>query len=149
MHELLRTLIELTIVSSGAVVIVLAVRRPLRRVFGARLGYAAWLLVPIAIVAALLPGVDANTPVLRIPIDITAVVPLNSAADASLVPMAQTESNGLLAINWPAWMLTAWAAGALLFVAYLIGAQRAFVRGLGALSESGGTLRAEQSVGCP
>jgi hypothetical protein len=52
-------------------------------------------------------------------------------------------------INWPAWLLLTWGAGAVLFLLYLVVLQRAFLRSLGALSGSSRVLRAESSAGCP
>src|SRR5690606_34547293 len=52
---LLRWLTDGSLAVTGAVLLVLALRRPLRRAFGARLAYLAWSLVPLALVAALLP----------------------------------------------------------------------------------------------
>jgi beta-lactamase regulating signal transducer with metallopeptidase domain len=42
--------------ASGAILLTLALRLPVRRAFGAELGYYLWLLVPVAGLAALFPG---------------------------------------------------------------------------------------------
>jgi beta-lactamase regulating signal transducer with metallopeptidase domain len=47
---------ELTIAASIAIVIVAAVRRPLRRIGGARIAYLSWLLVPTSQLVVLLPA---------------------------------------------------------------------------------------------
>ncbi|WP_222423743.1 M56 family metallopeptidase, partial [Lysobacter antibioticus] len=54
--ELLRALAETAAAMSLAIALVLALRRPLRRAFGAGVAYAAWWLVPLAVVAVLLPA---------------------------------------------------------------------------------------------
>jgi beta-lactamase regulating signal transducer with metallopeptidase domain len=54
--DLVLTLVRLIAVLSAAIVIVLALRIPIRRVFGARIAYALWLLVLMATAAALLPA---------------------------------------------------------------------------------------------
>src|SRR5690606_27445465 len=56
---LLRWLVDGSLAVSAATLLVLALRRPLRRAFGARLAYGAWALVPLALLAALLPRPDA------------------------------------------------------------------------------------------
>ena len=58
-HELLQGLIGVTLAGSAAIVPVLALRRPLRKVFGAQVAYALWWLVPAAMAAALLPALAA------------------------------------------------------------------------------------------
>ena len=54
--DLLGLLVRLVLVVSAAIVIVLALRAPMRAAFGARIAYALWLLVPIAALAALMPA---------------------------------------------------------------------------------------------
>lgn len=55
-HELWVWLIEATLASSAAIALVLALRMPMRRVFGAQMAYATWLLVPVSWLALLLPA---------------------------------------------------------------------------------------------
>lgn len=54
--DLVLTLARLIAVFSAAIVVVLALRIPIRRAFGARIAYALWLLVPMATAAALMPA---------------------------------------------------------------------------------------------
>ena len=54
--ELLAGLLQATLAGSAAIVMVLALRRPLRRAFGVGVAYAAWLLVPAALLASVLPA---------------------------------------------------------------------------------------------
>ena len=54
--ELLQTLTLTTLATTFALLLVMAVRTPLRRHFGARIAYLAWWLVPLAILAVLLPA---------------------------------------------------------------------------------------------
>lgn len=60
--ELLAALVESAVASSVAIVLVMLLRRPLRARFGAATVYAVWLLVPVALLAVLLPSA-AVTPV--------------------------------------------------------------------------------------
>ena len=73
--ELLGTLIEATLAVSAAVALVLLLRRRLREAFGARVAYAAWWLVPAALVAVLLPAaVQPVGPVVFTPVATAAAV---------------------------------------------------------------------------
>src|SRR5690606_5125961 len=55
----LETLVEATLASTAAIVLVLLLRRPLRKAFGARVAYAAWGLVPVSLLAILIPAAQA------------------------------------------------------------------------------------------
>jgi bla regulator protein BlaR1 len=141
--DALRELLALTLVSSLIIALVLLVRRPVRRAFGASVTYRAWLLVPIPLVAMLLPGAPGASSEL---VTYVQMDPVYSLVQRSLsVPLDASASS----INWYAWLLGAWAVGATLFFAWFLGQQRAYVRGLGKLSENRGTLRAESAAGCP
>ena len=43
------------LVAAIAILVVIALRRPVRAAFGARLAYSLWLLVPLAALGSLLP----------------------------------------------------------------------------------------------
>ncbi|RPE74807.1 M56 family metallopeptidase [Vulcaniibacterium tengchongense] len=60
--EALATLLESAAAASAATLLALALRRPLRRAFGAEVAYAAWALVPLAAWAVLLPTAAAPLP---------------------------------------------------------------------------------------
>jgi beta-lactamase regulating signal transducer with metallopeptidase domain len=143
--EIVRYLIVLTIASSVAILITLAMRRALRLLFGAAASYAAWLLVPAAMVAVLLPTPHSWGVTLESPSRIDSASALSHALDRSLSSLLQTAS----ATDWTSLGLVAWCVGAGLFLVYLAGLQRAFVGSLGALSGSRRVLRAERSAGCP
>lgn len=49
-------LLAMTLAVSALAVVLLALRRPLRRAFGARIAYLAWIILPCALLAALLPA---------------------------------------------------------------------------------------------
>jgi bla regulator protein BlaR1 len=142
MLELLRNLVALTLVSSVSVVIVLSLRQMIRRAFGASVGYSAWLLVPISILALFMPGARDAGYELVIQAQVS---PVSSLVTRSLVAPLDAH----LSLNWQAWLMAAWAAGAVIFVAYIVGLQHAFVKGLGTLSDAHGTLRAQTAAGCP
>ncbi len=140
--EALRHLLALTLVSTAVISLVLLIRKPVRRAFGASITYRIWFLVPIPLVAMLLPGAPGASSEL---VTYVQLDPVYSLVQRSLSVPLDTGSS----INGYAWLLGAWGVGAALCLAWLLGVQRAYVRGLGALSEDGGTLRAESSAGCP
>src|SRR4051812_12462454 len=130
--EALRELFALTLVSSLIISLVLFVRRPVRRVFGAAVTYRIWLLVPIPLVAMLLPGAPGASAEF---VTYVQMEPVYSLVQRSLsVPLDASASS----INWYAWLLGAWSTGAAILFIYFIGQQRAYVRGLGKLSENRG-----------
>ena len=59
--ELLLELFQATVALTGALALVALLRRPLRRWLGAGVAYAAWIVVPLAVVAVLLPARSGGT----------------------------------------------------------------------------------------
>lgn len=101
---------------SLALLLVWALRRPLRRWFGARVAYGLWLLPPVALLAALLPA----------PVRVVSWAPLGSIG--ALVP-----ANAALADA--GWRFTdlapsLWLAGALIALCWQWLAQRHFLTAL-------------------
>lgn len=135
-HELWAWLIEASVASSAAVLLVLALRRWLRRAFGPQLAYLLWAMVPLATLATLVPKPPvadvAAAPMLQAMTLPTALV------DAGL-PMAQT-------LAWRPWLLALWLAGGLLFVLRQWHRQIAFRRGLEPLLPQGDALRAHAAI---
>jgi bla regulator protein BlaR1 len=142
MTELLRNLLALTLVSSASIVIVLSMRQAVRRAFGASVGYGAWILVPISMLALFIPGARDAGYELVIQAQVS---PVSALVTRSL----DTSLRAYPSIDWQAWLMGVWGIGAAIFVAYIAGLQRAFEKGLGTLSDSTGTLRAQTAVGCP
>jgi beta-lactamase regulating signal transducer with metallopeptidase domain len=56
MHELSRLLISASLVLTAVALLILALRAPLRRGFGAELAYLAWGALPLSLLATLLPA---------------------------------------------------------------------------------------------
>jgi len=124
---LLRWLTDGSLAVTGAVLLVLALRRPLRRAFGARLAYLAWSLVPLALVAALLPR---PSPGQGLAAELGALHPgvlVTGQADALVVRAPGAFDGTLLPVL--AWLVGV-AAAAWLFARQ----QRRFVAGLGPLA---------------
>lgn len=124
---------------SVAMLLVMLLRRPLRRRFGAGIAYAAWALVPAAWLALLLPARVVTAP---------AAAALAAAPEAPRAVLMAGEAS----VDWAALGLAAWAAGALAMAACMAWQQRRFVRGLGALQvldADAGVLRAQATEGLP
>jgi bla regulator protein blaR1 len=122
--SLLLLLVQLTLISSAAVVLVGALRRPVRRLVGARAAYWLWVVVPACVVAVLLPAPPA--PMLANPL-------LPAVADGlsdALVNISAPEAPG----NYAGALLAFWVAGVFLTAAWLARRQQTFVRSLGQLT---------------
>ena len=138
-NELLQGLIEATLAGSAAVLLVLALRRPMRAAFGAQVAYALWLLPALAMLATLLPA--ATIAVERLPAGPALVLP--AGAPMSAAPMQH-------GIDIAAGLLVLWVVGALAGAAWLWRMQAVFRRGLGPLLPHGDALRAQAaSAGLP
>lgn len=138
-NELLQGLIEATLAGSAAVLLVLALRRPVRAASGAQVAYALWLLPPLAMLATLLPA--ATVVVERLPVAQALMLPAGAAMAAAPVQQHIDLATGLLAL---------WMVGALAGAGWLWRAQAVFRRGLGLLLPHGDALRAQAaSAGLP
>src|SRR5690606_21689893 len=91
----LETLVEATLASSAAIFLVLLLRRPLRKAFGARVAYAAWGLVPVSLLAILVPA--AQAPVLAANFVVVSGQAFPVAAQPAL---AATDPAALVAPCW-------------------------------------------------
>ncbi|WP_340644239.1 M56 family metallopeptidase [Phenylobacterium sp.] len=61
MADLIADLLRANLAASLAILLVLALRLPARRVFGAQIAYRLWLIVPLAFAASLIPAAEAPT----------------------------------------------------------------------------------------
>jgi beta-lactamase regulating signal transducer with metallopeptidase domain len=84
--------------ASGAILLTVAIRLPVRRAFGAELGYYLWLLVPIAGLAALFPALPEFRDELRPPGGV--------ASALSLVRTPVMDHTRLATLIWMAGVLT-------------------------------------------
>lgn len=114
--DALATLLESTLATGAALVVILALRRPLRHRFGAGIAYRVWALLPVALVATWLPTPQASTPV-------NTMLPMHAAA-TRLVALAHLPDPR-------PWLLALWLAGAVAMAVLLWRGQRQFVRSLG------------------
>lgn len=137
--ELLQVLLETALAASVATLLVLALRRPVRRVLGARAAYALWWLVPVALLAVLLPSPRVESTLRIAPLPAAATVLAAAPAPATRAPWDATP-----------WIALAWALGSATAVARLLQRQRRFRRALGPLHEQpDGSLRAETAHAGP
>lgn len=135
--ELLGLLAETTLASSAAIGLALLVRRPLRRWFGAGAGYAAWLVVPVAIIAVLLPAMAAP------------VLPVSAIGDARAVAAGIVTGPSTPSLPAP-WLLVAWLVGAIAMAMRLGVQQHAFLASLGDMRpRPDGALQAGVVAGLP
>lgn len=136
--ELVGLLAETTVAMSAAAALVLALRRPLRRVFGAGVAYAAWWLLPLATAAVLLPA--APRPEAPAQWLIAAGARMTAAPVA---PPAPTDT------AWVALSLL-WLAGVVAMAARAWRRQRRFERRLGRLRpRADGSVQAQSDYGLP
>ncbi|HVI58705.1 MAG TPA: TonB family protein [Luteimonas sp.] len=139
---LVQWLFDGALATSAALLLVLALRLPLRRAFGARIAYAAWALVPLALVAVTLPAPRSATallqafpglPMLRPAVVVGTPVPLDGAVAAASAPLFDLAL--LLAF--------AWCLGAVLLALRFAAQQRHYLAALGDLRPRGdGTFAA-------
>lgn len=120
--ELLRVLLESALATSAAMLAVLVLRLPVRHVFGARVAYALWTLVPVALVAVMLPSRT---------IEVAAV------ADGGARVGEITTQASAAGIDFAPWLLIAWCLGAFVLALSLMRNQRRFRAELGALHPRG------------
>lgn len=129
-------LLETTMASTAALLLVLMMRRRMRAAFGAAVAYAAWLLVPIASIAVLLPAID------------TPSIPVAYRFIAA--PMQLAIIDAAPTVSTAAWLSAGWLLGAFGMLAHFIRQQRRFQASLGRLQARGvGVQQADATTGLP
>lgn len=128
---------------SAAIVLVLALRAPLRRAFGAGVAYAAWGLVPVAMLAVLLPGdVRPALPTALAMPQVWVSAPQGAAEIAGALPIA---GSGVAL-----WMVALWSLGAATMAVVQWRQQRRYRRSLGRLLPGAdGVLYAQHALHGP
>lgn len=122
--DLLALLLRTTFVTSLVILVMLALRLPLRRLFGSGVAYAAWLAVPLCTVATLLP--TALAPAL----------PATFAAAARPLGQVVGATSAAPSALWPWAALAFWLTGVACLAAWQVLRQRSFIRSLGTLRRS-------------
>lgn len=134
--EVLIPLVRVNLAAAVAILLVFALRHPTRRLFGARLAYALWTIVPLAAAAVVLPRPAA-------PSAITPLVLAASEMGDAARPVLQAGTANLFA-------MTIWIAGALAAAALMALRQARYLTALGPLEPVGdGTYRAQRAGGGP
>jgi bla regulator protein BlaR1 len=131
--------------ASAAIVVLLALRRLIRYLFGARLAYLAWAVVPVALLTTLLTTLLA------------AMLPSIQTGRQSLVvaaPMLQLATYTAPAFQsagaaWINWALMAWALGSAALVTWLWRDHTRFLARSGQLVETDGILHSAASSSGP
>ena len=126
-------LLEATLGSSVALLLVLLLRRAVRRIFGARIAYAVWWLVPAALVAVLLPAPESPV-----------VAPVLTFVRANVQPVLAVPAAA--APDYRVWLLVTWVLGATTAMAWFIHAQHRFEHRLGRLRKRADGLYEAGSV---
>ncbi len=135
--ELMAWLGETTLATSAALVVVLLLRRPMRAAFGAGAAYALWALVPVALIAVLLPA----------PVRSMALMPMAvRVGGVQSVAVAPADA----AVPWTPVLLALWLTGALAMFGLQLWQQRRFLHRLGRLRvHAHGVRVAAISAGLP
>lgn len=123
--DLLAILVRATLALSAAVLIVLALRAPLRAAFGAQIAYSFWLLAPIAVIASFLPARTIHLDAVTAASPQAAPVVETSAAAA---PATQAAQSMLQSLDLAPWLIALWIAGVGFSVAAHLVSQRRFLR---------------------
>jgi beta-lactamase regulating signal transducer with metallopeptidase domain len=144
-NELLAALVRSSLAAAVAILAVAAGRSALRRLAGSRMAYAAWLIVPIASAASLLPARSVVTVISRAP-DALPALPggvVSAARTVPPVPIAHIQ------VNWPDVALGVWLMGSVLGLAWLLWRQHRFLAEIGPVRRDGQILRACRSTAGP
>ena len=112
----LAELLQACVAATLATVLLLVLRRPLRRIFGAELAYRCWLLVPAGVLAAWLPA--PTLPMATGEPSMLGAVTLLGAPAAAVSDHPERAS----------WLLAAWLLGAMLMAAWFAARQWRFLR---------------------
>ena len=136
MTDLLSPLRKINLAAAAALVAVLLVRKAARRIFGARVAYALWLVVPLAVAASLLPARAVVLPYVAPAEAVTEFAGVAMTADeiVTAAPAAPLiDGSAVIAL---------WLAGAAISFAFLAWSQSRFIRSLGGVAREGKFLRA-------
>jgi beta-lactamase regulating signal transducer with metallopeptidase domain len=131
--DLILFLAKANLALAAAVLAVLVLRKPVRALFGARSAYALWLVVPLSILALLIPARTITLPYAEPP----RPAPVGRAP-AKVAASVQTSGAHRLPIGEA--LIGLWAVVALGGLAVQAERQRRFVRSLGKLSAANGLL---------
>ena len=116
MADFLIALTRINLVMGAAIFAVWLLRRPVRAAFQAQIAYGLWLLVPVAVLAGLLPPPSAAP---------GTIAPASLAIASGTLPLLPSSPQGAL-LDW-SWLLFAgWLAGAFAMAFCLLRLQHQF-----------------------
>lgn len=124
--ELMPLVLRAALLAGLAILILLAVRKPLRRWLGAALAYQAWLIVPVVVLASLLPRSAAPSG-----LSVQALRPVQALA-VQAAPALAADGTGMLPFIW--------VAGVAATACWFIRGHLRFLRLAGELTRSGGVF---------
>lgn len=131
--RLIETLVALTAAFSGACLLVWVLREPCRKLAGSAFVYWIWLLVPVAMLAAVLPALPHSTP----------AAPLAAQqfgqpllAQVAVLPQPPSLADAALSIwrGLTPYLAGAWGFGLVAFLCRIALMQHRFIGGLGRLT---------------
>lgn len=123
--DVMKLLTEATFASSAAIAIVLVLRVPMRQLFGASVAYTLWGLIPLALIAVLIPARDV--------VVTTVIQPTTASASAAVAPMLT--ATAVQASDNPVNLaLMLWIAGMVFCAFWFARQQQKFIGSLGALN---------------
>ncbi|WP_045760920.1 TonB family protein [Xanthomonas albilineans] len=131
-EAIVTSLATTALAGSVAIVAVLALRTPMRRVFGAGIAYALWIAVPLALLATLVPG-GWRPP---LPATFAVAMPSVQVGAPHVVADASAAAASLAMGAGAAWLLALWALGMMTMAALLWRQQYRYRRSLGRLQPS-------------
>jgi len=117
-------LVAVSVVSTVAICVVLALRLLARRFLGAQTAYLLWIFVPLAVFAAFLPSPRIAPPIFA------------HGSPAATIAATLAAPTVASAFDMRAALLVLWAVGALSMLARFVAQQRRYLRSLGALAAS-------------
>lgn len=124
--DLLKMLLEATVASSLAIAVIVIARIPMRKLFGARVAYTLWSLVPLALIAVLIPAQE---------IVITAVNQPDAVNTGSALPASAVPTIAIQAVDSSSdAFLVLWLMGIAVCAFLFARQQKRFVGSLGALN---------------
>ena len=141
---LIAFLTETTLAGSAAMVLVLCLRVSVRRWFGAGIAYALWLLVPLAMVAVLVPAPAA------VMVDVVVSPPAVTSLPVAAAATDNSISGPRQEWPWKAGLAAIWLAGLVATLVHLARQQRRFQRAMGRVRrDQQGNWRACTRAGLP
>lgn len=120
MTDALLTLLQANLAAAAGVLLVLGLRLPVRRLFGPRIAYGLWLLVPLAALATLLPARIVTVTVRAATPDTVALAPEAGLPGRLVAAQAAFDP-------WPL-LIALWIAGAVASAGWILWRQRQFDR---------------------